>query len=79
MPDAKEQPITQENKEVLNQAIEKKNQAPGKSVVYHLYITEAMINYTGKLKKGFAVNGQIPMPTLTFTEGEQRLSMYITG
>lgn len=66
----KKLPSTDAKKEVLNQATERVNQAPGKAVEYHLYITDAMVNYTGKLKKGFAVNGQIPMPTLTFTEGD---------
>ena len=27
-----------------------------------------MVNFTGKTKRAIAVNGQIPMPTLTFTE-----------
>jgi CopA family copper-resistance protein len=29
-----------------------------------------MVNFTGKTKRAIAVNGQIPMPTLTFTEGD---------
>ena len=29
-----------------------------------------MVNFTGKEKRAIAVNGQIPMPTLTFTEGD---------
>jgi CopA family copper-resistance protein len=28
------------------------------------------VNFTGKEKRAIAVNGQIPMPTLTFTEGD---------
>ncbi len=42
----------------------------GKKVVYHLYIRDTMVNFTGKTKRAIAVNGQIPMPTLTFTEGD---------
>jgi CopA family copper-resistance protein len=42
----------------------------GKKVVYHLYIRDTIVNFTGKLKRAIAVNGQIPMPTLTFTEGD---------
>ena len=42
----------------------------GKKVVYHLYITDTIVNFTGKLRRAIAVNGQIPMPTLTFTEGD---------
>ena len=43
---------------------------PPRTVVYHLYIADTMVNFTGKLKRAIAVNGQIPMPTLTFTEGD---------
>lgn len=42
----------------------------GKTVRYDLYVKDSMVNFTGKLKKAIAVNGQIPMPTLTFTEGD---------
>ena len=42
----------------------------GKKVVYHLYIRDTIVNFTGKSKRAIAVNGQIPMPTLTFTEGD---------
>ena len=41
-----------------------------KIVRYDLYITDTMINLTGKFKHAIVVNGQIPMPTLTFTEGD---------
>jgi CopA family copper-resistance protein len=43
---------------------------PPRTVVYHLYIADTMVNFSGKLKRAIAVNGQIPMPTLTFTEGD---------
>ncbi|WP_240904778.1 multicopper oxidase domain-containing protein [Sphingobacterium sp. SGR-19] len=39
-------------------------------VRYDLYVTDTMVNYSGKTKHAIAVNGQIPMPTLTFTEGD---------
>lgn len=39
-------------------------------VRYDLYITDTVVNFTGKLKRAIAVNGQIPMPTLSFTEGD---------
>ena len=45
-------------------------QYKGKKVVYHLYIRDTMVDFTGKKKRAIAVNGQIPMPTLTFTEGD---------
>jgi len=39
-------------------------------VRYDLYVRDTIINFTGKPKRAIAVNGQIPMPTLTFTEGD---------
>ena len=42
----------------------------GKKVIFHLYIKDTLVNFTGKTKRAIAVNGQIPMPTLTFTEGD---------
>lgn len=41
-----------------------------KTVRYELYVKDTLVNYTGKEKRAIAVNGQIPMPTLTFTEGD---------
>ncbi len=41
-----------------------------KVVRYDLYIKDTIVNFTGKEKRAIAVNGQIPMPTLTFTEGD---------
>ena len=41
-----------------------------KIIRYDLYIRDTLVNLTGKTKKAIAVNGQIPMPTLTFTEGD---------
>ena len=41
-----------------------------KVVHYDLHIKDTTVNFTGKLKRAIAVNGQIPMPTLTFTEGD---------
>ncbi len=37
---------------------------------YELVITDTTVNFSGKDRCGVAVNGQIPMPTLTFTEGD---------
>lgn len=39
-------------------------------VRYDLTVTDTVVNYTGKARKAIAVNGQIPMPTLHFTEGD---------
>ncbi|TCC93819.1 copper oxidase [Pedobacter frigiditerrae] len=41
-----------------------------KTVRYDLYVRDTTVNFTGKQKRAIAVNGQIPMPTLTFTEGD---------
>jgi len=41
-----------------------------KVVRYDLHIKDTLVNFTGKTKKAIAVNGQIPMPTLTFTQGD---------
>jgi CopA family copper-resistance protein len=41
-----------------------------KVVRYDLYLRDTTVNFTGKPKRAIAVNGQIPMPTLTFTEGD---------
>ena len=39
-------------------------------VRYDLHVRDSIVNFSGKEKKAIAVNGQIPMPTLTFTEGD---------
>ena len=41
-----------------------------KVVHYDLYVKDTLVNFSGKEKRAIAVNGQIPMPTLTFTEGD---------
>jgi CopA family copper-resistance protein len=41
-----------------------------KVVRYDLYVKDTLVNFTGKEKRAIAINGQIPMPTLTFTEGD---------
>jgi CopA family copper-resistance protein len=60
----KQAPPSRNNRDFVPQ------QYKGKKVVYHLYIRDTMVNFTGKNKRAIAVNGQIPMPTLTFTEGD---------
>ncbi|WP_372339339.1 multicopper oxidase domain-containing protein [Flavobacterium sp. MFBS3-15] len=44
--------------------------APARVVRYDLYVRDTIVNFSGKPKRAIAVNGQIPMPTLTFTEGD---------
>lgn len=46
------------------------NNTPPRTVRYDLYIRDTIVNFGNKPKKAIAVNGQIPMPTLTFTEGD---------
>ncbi|MEI8111257.1 MAG: multicopper oxidase domain-containing protein [Chitinophagia bacterium] len=41
-----------------------------KVVRYDLHVRDTLVNFTGKTKRAIAVNGQIPMPTLTFTQGD---------
>ncbi|MEO8173281.1 MAG: multicopper oxidase domain-containing protein, partial [Sediminibacterium sp.] len=42
----------------------------GSRVTYHLYITDTLVNYTGKIRPAMAINGSIPAPVLNFTEGD---------
>jgi FtsP/CotA-like multicopper oxidase with cupredoxin domain len=42
----------------------------GHRVIYHLYINDTTVNYTGKKRPAMAINGSIPAPQLTFTEGD---------
>jgi FtsP/CotA-like multicopper oxidase with cupredoxin domain len=42
----------------------------GGRVIYHLYVTDTVVNYTGKKANAIAINGTIPAPQLHFTEGD---------
>lgn len=44
--------------------------AQPKNVRYDLYVKDTTVNFTGKPKGAIAINGSIPAPTLTFTEGD---------
>ncbi len=46
------------------------NNIPPRTVRYDLYIADTTVTFGKKRKRAIAVNGQIPMPTLTFTEGD---------
>ena len=39
-------------------------------VRYDLHVRDTLVNFAGKAKRAIAVNGQIPMPTMTFTQGD---------
>jgi FtsP/CotA-like multicopper oxidase with cupredoxin domain len=41
-----------------------------KTVRYDLFITDTLVNYTGKERLAIAINGKLPGPTLFFTEGD---------
>lgn len=44
--------------------------AKPKAVRYDLYITDTIVNYTGRTVEAIAINGQIPGPELHFIEGD---------
>jgi len=46
------------------------NNTPSRTIRYDLYIADTVVTFGKKSKRAIAVNGQIPMPTLTFTEGD---------
>ena len=48
----------------------KVNVLPGKTVRYDLYVTDTLVNFTGKQRHAYAINGSIPAPVLEFTEGD---------
>jgi FtsP/CotA-like multicopper oxidase with cupredoxin domain len=39
-------------------------------VRYELHVRDTTVQFTGKSKRAIAVNGQIPMPTISFTQGD---------
>ena len=43
---------------------------PPKRVYYRLDIKDTMVDYTGRRTHAIAINGQIPGPTIEFTEGD---------
>ena len=47
-----------------------KSKTISKTVRYDLYVRDTIVTIGNKPKRAIAVNGQIPMPTLTFTEGD---------
>jgi CopA family copper-resistance protein len=43
---------------------------PARTVRYDLYVKDTIVTFGDSPKRAIAVNGQIPMPTLTFNEGD---------
>lgn len=54
----------------MNATLTKTVPPTGDTIVYHLYINDTIVNYTGKEIKAIAINGKLPGPTLHFTEGD---------
>ena len=63
-------PVTKETKKNIPLPKNKVLGGVPKVVHYDLYVRDTMVNLGNKTKRAIAVNGQIPMPTLTFTEGD---------
>ena len=42
----------------------------GKRVAYDLYVTDTLVNFTGKVRTAVVLNGRLPGPTLQFVEGD---------
>lgn len=49
---------------------ERKAPRIGPVVEYNLFVNDTTVNFTGRKRKALAINGQIPAPTLRFTEGD---------
>ncbi|MGV3529663.1 MAG: multicopper oxidase domain-containing protein [Flavisolibacter sp.] len=43
---------------------------PGRTVRYDLYVTDTTVNFTGRERHAYAINGSLPGPDLVFTEGD---------
>ncbi|HQD09846.1 MAG TPA: multicopper oxidase domain-containing protein, partial [Flavihumibacter sp.] len=74
-------PLANKDRFILSHAVPGANAgthfAPGtpgiKTVRYDLYISDSLVNFTGKTKPAIAVNGSIPAPTLVFSIGDTAL------
>src|ERR1035437_3247456 len=47
-----------------------RNSTPPGIVRYDLFVTDSIVNYSGKSRHAIAINGSIPAPTLYFTEDD---------
>lgn len=65
-----EAPVKGSSNDINTQKAAGENNPQPRVVRYDLYVRDTIVNFTGKPKRAIAVNGQIPMPTLTFTEGD---------
>ncbi len=76
-PNATKKVVSETKKETSDLPIQKsvseikvKPKTISKTVRYDLYVRDTIVTIGNKPKRAIAVNGQIPMPTLTFTEGD---------
>ena len=68
---AKKEAVKNKDKSpVKNQKTEQVDLLTAQNKQYHLYLTDTIVNFTGKSRHAIAANGSIPMPTLIFTEGD---------
>jgi CopA family copper-resistance protein len=65
-PEVKEGPVHK-----AGHKVEEPGPTPTPRVVrYDLYVEDTVVYFTGKPKRAIAINGSIPAPALTFTEGD---------
>lgn len=70
MPMHQKQPIDTEKEKITQTLNNQLVSIVPKVVRYDLYVRDTVVNFNNKERRAIAVNGQIPMPTLTFTEGD---------
>lgn len=61
---------------LLQAAAQQVSPATPRTVEYHLYVKDTVVNYAGKPRHAIAINGSIPAPELHFTEGDTA-SIYV--
>ncbi|WP_243409443.1 multicopper oxidase domain-containing protein [Pontibacter virosus] len=75
----KKDPVTPvQNPEEIEKPVHKAGhepESPGqrhvpRTVRYYLYVRDTLVNFTGKTRRAVAINGSIPAPALTFTQGD---------
>lgn len=67
-----EKPKEQVKKERSTKSQERPSEShrEGKRIVYDLSVNDTTLNYVSTRRKAIAINGQLPAPTLYFTEGD---------
>jgi CopA family copper-resistance protein len=66
----KNEPVKKDNSNTSNQPEMSGHAYKGRTTRYDLYVADTLVNYSGKTRHAIAINGSIPAPTLTFTEGD---------